>query len=223
MNDRYRERRAALIERLRDRGINDLAVLHAFDSIPRHLFVPEYFLARAYRDEALLIGQGQTISRPSTHGLYLQSLNLKGTERVLEVGTGSGYQTALLSQLVAQVFSIDRIPQLAVAARARIEGMGISNVAVKAGDGHLGWRKYAPYDAILVTACARATPPALVEQLAVGGRLLIPIGRPEAQRLHLVVRGADGGVEERIIADVQFVELKSDTGEPFVTEHVKRR
>lgn len=223
MNDRYRARRAELIERLREQGIGDLAVLHAFDRIPRHLFIPEYFLARAYRDEALPIGHGQTISRPSTHALYLESLNLQGGERVLEIGTGSGYQTALLSQLVSQVFSIDRIPELASTARSRIEGLGITNVAVKAGDGSLGWRAYAPYDAILVTACADSTPPALIDQLRPGGRLLIPIGSPEAQRLHLLERGEAGGVEERIIADVRFVSLRNAAGEPTVAEEVTRR
>lgn len=204
----HRERRRRLIERLRELGVRDLAVLQAFDAVPRHLFVPQAFEARAYADEALPIGAGQTVSRPSTHALYLQALALKGDERVLEIGTGSGFQTALLATLCRQVFSIERVHELAAAARARIEALGFTNVAIRSGDGSYGWRKYAPFDAILVTAAAREAPAPLVEQLRVGGRLLIPIGEERAQRLHRVVRTGESTVEDEVIADVRFVPMR---------------
>lgn len=203
----HRDRRRRLIEALRAAGIGDLAVLHAFDAIPRHLFVPERFEARAYADEALPLGHGQTISRPSTHALYLQALALTGEERLLEIGTGSGYQTALLATLCRQVFSIERVPKLALAARARIESLGITNVAIRAGDGSYGWHRYAPYDAILVTAGAREIPKPLVEQLGVGGRMLIPLGDDRAQKLHRVKKRPDGALESEAIANVRFVGL----------------
>lgn len=208
----HRDRRRRLIEALRAAGIADLAVLHAFDAIPRHLFVPERFEARAYADEALPLGHGQTISRPSTHALYLQSLALTGEEKLLEIGTGSGYQTALLSTLCGQVFSIERVPELALAARARIESLGITNVAIRAGDGSYGWHRYAPYDAILVTAGAREVPAPLVEQLGPTGRMLIPLGDDQAQKLHRFVKGPDGDLESEVIADVRFVGLRGVGG-----------
>lgn len=202
-------RRRRLIERLRELGITDLAVLHAFDEVPRHRFVPERFAARAYADEALPLGHGQTISRPSTHALYLQALALTGDERLLEIGTGSGYQTALLAKLCGQVFSIERVPELAAAARASIEELGITNVAVRAGDGTYGWRKYGPYDAILVTAGAAEVPTPLVEQLGAGGRLIIPLGSARAQKLHRIRKGRGGeDLEDEVIADVRFVALR---------------
>ena len=203
----HQERRRQLIEKLRQAGVRDLTVLYAFDRVPRHLFVPDWFEARAYADEALPLGHGQTISRPSTHALFLQSLELKGDERVLEIGTGSGFQTALLATLCRQVFSIERVPELAAAARSRIEALGFSNVAIRAGDGTYGWRRYAPYEAILVTAGARDIPQPLVQQLATGGQLLIPLGEREAQKLHRIVRTEDGSVEDAVIADVKFVAL----------------
>jgi protein-L-isoaspartate(D-aspartate) O-methyltransferase len=203
----HQERRRQLIEKLRDAGVRDLAVLHAFDGVPRHMFVPDVFEARAYADEALPLGHGQTISRPSTHGLYLQSLKLEGDERILEIGTGSGFQTALLATLARQVFSIERVPELAAAARARIEALGFTNVAIRAGDGTYGWRSYAPFDAILVAAGAREVPDPLVEQLSTGGQLLIPIGEKESQELHRIVRTDEGTVEDEVLAEVKFVAL----------------
>ncbi len=192
--------------------MRDLAVLHAFDRIPRHLFVPEYFEPRAYADEALPIGHGQTISRPSTHALYLQTLAFNGEERTLEIGTGSGYQTALLSMLCVQVFSIERVPELASEARARIEALGITNVAIRAGDGTYGWRIYSPYDAILVAAGASEVPEPLLGQLGVGGRLVIPIGDSESQVLHRVVRISKESFEEEVLGDVRFVPLRGVGG-----------
>jgi protein-L-isoaspartate(D-aspartate) O-methyltransferase len=201
-------RRRRLIEQLREVGVNDLAVLHAFDRVPRHLFVPEMFEARAYADEALPLGHGQTISRPSTHALYLKALGLKGDERLLEIGTGSGFQTALLATLCQQVFSIEKVPQLAAAARDRIEALGFTNVAVRASDGSYGWRAYSPYDAILVAAGASEIPKPLVDQLRSGGQLLIPLGDSEAQELHRIVKTGEDSFDDEVIAQVRFVALR---------------
>jgi len=214
----HRERRGRLIERLREAGVRDLAVLQAFDQVPRHLFVPEIFEARAYEDEALPIGHGQTISRPSTHALYLQTLGLKGSERVLEIGTGSGYQTALLATLAQQVFSIERVPELAASARARVEGLGLTNVVIRASDGTYGWRKYSPFDAILVAAGATDIPKPLVEQLRIGGQILIPIGNSDAQELHRIVRVGEQSIDDEVVASVRFVALHGLGGLSFGSE-----
>lgn len=216
------DHRRRMIEQLREGGISDLAVLQAFDRVPRHLFVPKRFEARAYADEALPLGHGQTISRPSTHALYLQALALQGGERALEVGTGSGFQTALLAQLCEQVFSIERIPGLAAQARARIEALGITNVAVRAGDGSYGWRTYSPYDVILVTAGAREIPGPLIEQLNPGGKLLIPIGDGEEQALHRVVRSPAGKIDDEVIAHVRFVAFHDENSGEGEGEEVVR-
>lgn len=208
----HRERRRRLIERLRELGVRDLPVLQAFDQVPRHLFVPQRFESRAYADEALPLGHGQTISRPSTHALYLQTLGLEGDERILEIGTGSGFQTALLATLCRQVYSIERIPELARAARERIEGLGFTNVLIRASDGRYGWRHYAPFDAILVTAAVGEVPRPLTEQLRVGGQLLIPLGDDESQELHRIVRTGADSLDDEVIAPVRFVGLRGGEG-----------
>jgi protein-L-isoaspartate(D-aspartate) O-methyltransferase len=202
----YTGPRRRLVELLRDRGIADLAVLRAFDLTPRHLFVPSGIRHRAYEDNALPIGNGQTISQPSMHARYLELLKLKGTERVLEIGTGSGYQTVLLSHLAAQVFSIERVIPLLESARAAIRAAGARNVSLLAGDGTLGWREYAPYDAVLVTAGSPDIPEPLLRQLAEGGRLLAPVGERDAQVLTLVIRRGDM-FERRAISPARFVPL----------------
>jgi len=194
------------VERLREQGIRDLAVLRAFGETPRHLFVPEAMRERAYDDTALPIGRAQTISRPFTHASYLQALSLRGTERALEVGTGSGYQAALLSKLVAQVFSVERFAQLADRAREGLAQAGARNVTVFVGDGSLGWRPYAPYDAILVSAAAPGVPQPLLDQLADGGRLLVPLGGGDAQELIRITRRGSTLNEERLSA-ASFVPL----------------
>jgi len=198
--------RRRLVEQLQEQGIRDLAVLKAIDETPRHLFVPQAVRHRAYEDSALPIGNGQTISQPSIHARYLELLHLAGTEKVLEIGTGSGYQTVLLSHLAAQVFSIERVAPLLESARAIIQQVGARNISLLLGDGTLGWRQYAPYDAILVSAAAPDVPQAYVEQLAEGGRLLIPLGDREEQILYLIVKHGDR-LDRTEIAPVRFVPL----------------
>ena len=202
----FRGPRRRLLEQLREQGISDLAVLRAFDLTPRHLFVPAAVRHRAYEDSALPIGNGQTISQPSVHARYLQLLSLRGTERVLEVGTGSGYQTVLLSHLAAQIFSIERIPALLESAREVIASLAIRNVSLALGDGSLGWREYAPYDAILVGAASPGIPEPLTDQLADGGRLVIPLGSRDEQVLAVVTK-REGRLDRQDVAPVRFVPL----------------
>ena len=203
--------RRRLVETLRERGIRDLAVLRAVEMTPRHAFVPSGLRHRAYEDAALPIGNGQTISQPWVHARYLELLHLTGKERVLEVGTGSGYQTVLLAHLVAQVFSIERIPALLQQARDNIQRTGVNNVSLLMGDGSIGWREYAPYDAILVSAGAPSIPQPLLDQLAEGGRLLIPIGDRDEQKLVVAVR-KNGRIEMHDEAPVRFVPLVGHHG-----------
>jgi len=198
---------------LADRGISDLAVLRAFDVVPRHAFLPSAVQHRAYEDVPLPIGFGQTASQPSLQALYMQVLGLGGEDRVLEVGTGSGFQTAVLAQIVRHVYSIERINELAARARAAIEGRRINNVAVLVGDGTVGWSRYAPYDAILVAAAAPSEPTTLIEQLAPGGRLLVPLGDRREQALTLFRRQDDGVVSE-VVTAVSFVPLVGRFGWP---------
>lgn len=203
---RYERQRRQLIETIRERGIDDLEILNVFDQVPRHHFVPEAVRHRAYEDSALPIGFGQTISQPSIQALYLQLFRPGRNDRVLEIGTGSGYQTALLARMAGHVYSVERIRELSVRARAVFDRLRFSNIALLVGDGTIGWSRYAPYDAILVTAGAPDAPRTLLEQLAPGGRLLIPIGDREEQRLTLFHRTESGFEREDITACV-FVPL----------------
>ena len=209
--DSYAGYRTRLVEALRAKGVRDLAVLKAFAETPRHRFVPAALRHRAYEDRALPIGDDQTISQPFTQARYLEALRLTGRERVLEIGTGSGYQTALLAALAAQVFSVERVESLALAAREALREAGVANVSVLLGDGTLGWSAYAPYDAILVAAGGPVVPPPLLEQLATGGRLLMPLGARGAQTLTLVERA---GVEMRQtpLGGARFVPLVGEHG-----------
>jgi protein-L-isoaspartate(D-aspartate) O-methyltransferase len=206
VNTRYLARRRALVERLRERGIDDLEILRAFDLVPRHEFVPPAVAHRAYEDAPLPIGYAQTASQPSLQALYIQLLGITSEDRVLEIGTGSGYQTAVLAQLADRVYSVERIGELAQRARQALDRLRISNVALHTGDGTLGWSRYAPYDAILVSAAAPEVPGPLLAQLAVGGRMLVPVGSRAAQRL-LMVRRSEAGYEEEEVLDCTFVPL----------------
>jgi protein-L-isoaspartate(D-aspartate) O-methyltransferase len=206
VSDLYVAQRRLLTERIRARGIGDLAVLQAFQDTPRHEFVPEAVRHRAYEDAPLPIGFGQTASQPSLQALYVQLLELRRSDRVLEVGTGSGYQTAVLARLVDRVYSIERVRELSTRARAALDRMGAFNVALLVGDGTVGWSRYAPYDAILVAAGSPEVPGPLAEQLAEDGRMLVPVGTRESQQLLLVRRTPAGLTSEKII-DCTFVPL----------------
>jgi protein-L-isoaspartate(D-aspartate) O-methyltransferase len=209
--DGYGGYRTQLVAELQAKGIRDLAVLRAIARVPRHLFVPESVRHRAYEDSPLPIGGGQTISQPWVQARSLELARLTGRERVLEVGTGSGYQTALLAELAEQVFSVERIPSLAQAARTALETAGVRHVTVLVGDGSLGWRPYAPYDAIIVAAASPDVPQPLVDQLAPGGRLILPIGDRNGQTLALVTQGPDA-VRIEPVSDVRFVPLLGQFG-----------
>jgi protein-L-isoaspartate(D-aspartate) O-methyltransferase len=203
---RYERQRRQLIETIREKGIDDLEVLRVFDLVPRHLFVPESVAHRAYEDAPVPIGFGQTASQPSLQALYMQILKLQPTDKVLEIGTGSGYLTALLAHLVQHVYSVERLRELSARARSVLDSMRFTNIALLVGDGTIGWSRYAPYDAILVGAAAPYAPQPLIDQLAPGGRLLIPIGDREEQRLTLFEKTPEG-VQETDIAAVTFVPL----------------
>lgn len=202
----FRGARHRLVEELRTKGIRDLAVLRAVEMTPRHLFVPTGIRHRAYDDAPLPIGNGQTISQPFIHAQYLEVLELKGTERVLEIGTGTGYQTALLSHLVGQVFSVERIASLSNQAREILKQLGLRNISLLVGDGTLGWRDHSPFDAILVSAGSPTVPQPLLDQLADGGRLLVPIGNRDVQQLVMYRRQGDR-IDKRDVAAVRFVPL----------------
>jgi protein-L-isoaspartate(D-aspartate) O-methyltransferase len=204
--DRFVAQRRQLIERMQDRGIRDLDLLRVFDQVPRHAFVPEAVWHRAYEDAPVPIGFGQTASQPSLQAMYMQILGIRRSDRVLEIGTGSGYQTAILAQLADRVHSVERIRELATRARDALDAMRISNVAILVGDGTIGWSRYAPYDAILVAAGGPEIPQPLVDQLAVGGRMLVPVGTREMQRL-VLVRRTPAGIEQEEVLDCTFVPL----------------
>jgi len=204
--------RDRLIERLRTEGIRDEQVLAAMAAVPRHIFVDEALASRAYEDTALPIGAGQTISQPYIVARMTEALvHGKRLSNVLEVGSGCGYQSAVLAQLVERVYAVERIDALIAPARERLHALGVNNVRIRNADGFDGWPAHAPYDGILVAAAPGYVPRALVEQLAVGGRLVIPVGAQGAQHLQLLVR-TEGGVEEETLARVSFVPLIPGTG-----------
>lgn len=204
--------RDRLIERLRTEGIRDEQVLAAMAAVPRHIFVDEALASRAYEDTALPIGAGQTISQPYIVARMTEALvHGKRLSNVLEVGSGCGYQSAVLAQLVERVYAVERIDALIAPARERLHALGVSNVRMRNADGFDGWPAHAPYDGILVAAAPGYVPQALVEQLAVGGRLVIPVGAQGDQYLQLLVR-TDSGVEEETLARVSFVPLVPGIG-----------
>jgi protein-L-isoaspartate(D-aspartate) O-methyltransferase len=201
-----------MAERLARGGVRDARVLEAFASVPRHRLVPEVLRGKAYRDVALPIGDGQTISAPSVVAAMTEALGLTGHEKVLEVGTGSGYQAAILSRLAARVISIERLPRLAASARTALDALGVSNVVVYLGDGSEGRPQDAPFDAIVVTAGGPEVPPPLLAQLAPGGALVGPFGGREEQALLRVRRLARGGFEREVIGRCRFVDLVGSHG-----------
>lgn len=203
--------RAQLVETLRDKGIRNLAVLRAIAQVPRHRFVPDYLQHRAYDDVALPIGDGQTISQPWVQARSLEALELTGHDRVLEIGTGSGYQTALLAHLTDEVVSVERVRSLSERARLALESIGVRSVALLVSDGTLGWLPRAPYHAIVVSAASPEIPAPLIAQLSVGGRLVLPVGNRDVQALTLVVKSGQG-IESRPLADARFVPLIGEHG-----------
>ncbi len=196
------------------REVSDPRVLAAMEAVPRDRFVPAEYRDDAYGDYPLPIGYGQTISQPYIVALMTQLLELKGHEKVLEIGAGSGYQAAILSLLAREVYSVERIPQLAEMARQRLGELGYHNVRIRVGDGYEGWPEHAPYDAIIVTCAAEEVPPPLVEQLADGGRMVIPVGESGWSQRLMLLRKRGGDVEQREVAGVVFVPLVRGVAPP---------
>jgi protein-L-isoaspartate(D-aspartate) O-methyltransferase len=208
-------RRQMVHNQLKDRGIKDERVLQAMSKVPRHEFVPEALRYEAYQDGPLPIGQGQTISQPYVVALMTEAAALEPDQRVLEVGTGSGYQAVVLAELVKEVFTIELLPGLANQARARLSRLGYRNIQVRAGDGYQGWAKAAPFDAVLVTCGADHVPEPLFDQLKPGGRLVIPVGKADdEQALRVITKGPHGERHTRELAPVRFVPLRRANAVP---------
>ena len=206
-----RDLRRMVDEQLRGRDITDSRVLAAMEEVPRELFVPPDLRRRAYDDAALPIGAGQTISQPYMVARIVEELGLDGDERVLDVGTGSGYQAAVIAQLADEVHSIERIQELADQARTNLDAAGIDNVVIHVGDGSLGDAEHAPFHAIAVAAAAPGFPQALYDQLTPGGRLVVPVGRRQGQRLEVIVRSPEGPAIVRSVP-CRFVPLVGEEG-----------
>ena len=213
ITDNMTMQRLRMVERLRDHyHVTDQRVLEAMGMIPRHNFVPDAIRSQSYNDNALPISSGQTISQPFIVARMTELLGLKGNEKVLEIGAGSGYQTAVLASLARKVFAIERLPHLAAEAKLRLTQLGTRNVTLKAGDGTNGWDAYRPFDAILVAAGGPEIPDPLVHQLAVGGRLVVPVGSDQKhQNLIRVVRNETGWTQENF-GPVAFVPLIGEHG-----------
>jgi protein-L-isoaspartate(D-aspartate) O-methyltransferase len=210
---RWARSRMVMVELLKDRGIKDEAVLEAMRQVRRHAFIPETFreTCDAYGDHPCPIGYGQTISQPYVVAYMTEQLDLTGDERVLEVGTGSGYQAAVLGELADSVFTIEIVPSLARRAEKDLARLGYENVQVREGDGYRGWPDKAPFDAIIVTAAPEVIPEPLLDQLAIGGRMILPVG-DVYQRLVLIVRNEDG-LEQKDLLPVRFVPMTGEIKE----------
>jgi protein-L-isoaspartate(D-aspartate) O-methyltransferase len=205
------ESREMVEKQIRARGIRDPRVLTALLSVPRHAFVPPQYVADAYKDQPLAIGEGQTISQPFMVGSMTEALELSSSDRVLEIGTGSGYQAAVLSLLAREVFTIESRPDLGHTARERLARLGYANVRLQIGDGTLGWPAESPFNAIVVTAAAPRVPQPLLEQLADGGRLVLPVGPPETQEL-LRIRRRGTDIVTECFYQCRFVPLVGEHG-----------
>ena len=208
----YGVARKRMVAELVKRGITDPRVIGAMGELPRHIFVEEAMAGQAYSDTSLPIGEKQTISQPYIVARMTQMLGLSGREKVLELGTGSGYQAALLATLADRVYTVERIRPLALKARKALDSLGLLNVNLRIGDGTDGWPEEAPFDAIMVTAGAPYVPECLIEQLAPGGRLIIPVGDRSDQQLVLVTKRADGSVERLESDGCRFVRLIGKNG-----------
>lgn len=211
--DKYIKLRREMVHyQIEKRGIRDKRVLDAFLKVPRHLFVDESLRNRAYEDYPLPIGDEQTISQPYTVAFMTDALKLKGEEKVLEIGSGSGYQTAILLELAKEVFCIERLASLAEKAMRKLKELNYSNFHIRVGDGTVGWKEEAPFDAILVAAGSPRVPPSLKEQLAIGGRLIIPVGDRYTQTMTLVTRKTEKLLEEKYLGAFRFVGLIGEEG-----------
>lgn len=208
----YRYSREKMVrEQIMARGVTDSLVINALLKVPRHLFVEEALRQRAYEDYPLPIQDGQTISQPYIVALMTEALKLKGSEKVLEIGTGSGYQAAVLAEIADRVYSVERLPSLAKKARELLDKIGYKNISIKVGDGTYGWKEFSPYDGIIVTASAPDIPPPLIEQLKDGGRLVIPVGDIFSQDL-IVLTKEKGKIKKENYGGVRFVKLIGDFG-----------
>ncbi len=210
--------RIRLVQTLRRRGIRDDRVLRAIEKTPRELFVTEPFQDEAYADTALPIACGQTISQPYIVAFMTEALALEPSDKVLEVGTGSGYQAAILAHLVDHVFTIERHEELAKTAKARFQALGLKNISTRVGDGSLGWPEEAPFDAIIVTAAAESVPPPLLEQLAIGGRMVIPLGKDITFQTLYRVDKTEDGPDYKELLPVRFVPLIPQPGNQHTKE-----
>ena len=209
--DYVQARERMVQEQLVGRGINDTRVLRAMARVPRHLFLEPELWDQAYEDHPLAIGAKQTISQPYMVALMAEALALKGAERVFEVGTGSGYLAAVLSELCAEIFSVEAVQELASKARTRLSSLGYKNVSVLMGDGTLGWEEYSPYDAVVISAAAPCIPRPLLEQLKIPGYLVFPMGERELQTL-VRIRKDKTGIREEYFGECQFVKLRGRYG-----------
>lgn len=211
--DRSAERAEMVAQQIAARGVRDPRVLHALRTVPRERFLSPEYAAAAYDDRALSVGYGQTISQPFIVAFMTEALEINKSHRVLEVGTGTGYQTVILAMLAAHVYSIERLEELSIAAHERAAICGLTNASFRIGDGGLGWPEDAPFDRIMVTAAAPGVPAALVDQLAVGGMLILPVGEEGSQQL-LRVERRENRVVERPLLSVRFVPLLGAAGFP---------
>lgn len=199
---------------IKARGVNDARVLKVMAAVPRHLFVDEGLIEQAYNDSPLPIGEHQTISQPYIVALMTEALEMKGKERILEIGTGCGYQTAVLACLADRVFSVERIASLATTARKILDKLNLYNVAIRVGDGSYGWKEEAPFDGIITTAAVPAVPQYLVEQLAPGGRMVVPVGSRDAQTLYKLTRSSENPqeIKKEDLGGCRFVSLIGESG-----------
>lgn len=205
-HDDYLQARKRMVkEQIVARGVKNQAVLKAMETIPRHLFVPADQAQYAYNDTPLSIGYGQTISQPYIVAFMTESMELKKTDKVLEIGTGSGYQAAILSKIVSQVYTIEILEPLGLSARKKLEELGYNNVTTKIGDGYFGWKEYAPFNAIIVTANVEAIPPELINQLAEGGKMIIPVGPSHGSQNLVLLEKKDGKTKQIKLIPVRFV------------------
>ena len=212
-NDFEKKRKAMVSEQIEARGVRDRRVLEVMEKVPRHEFVPEEYRTFAYEDCPLPIGEGQTISQPYIVALMTECLNLKDDEKVLEVGTGSGYQAAILSELACEVYTIEILEPLSKRAEELLQKLGYRNVKAKCGDGYLGWEEYAPFDGIIVTCAPDHIPQPLIDQLAEGGRMVIPVGESGFIQVLKVVEKREGKVTVRDVTSVQFVPMTGEEAE----------